>query len=127
MQLIFTECQEENPKNCYVIKITFEHGDADQYSNEEETLNDFTIEEFKAYHKKFEEVATVIHDNRSSQEALPENFDEFCIFKMNDKEAVIPYEYDGSADMDSYYAKVWIETIAYYDESGNKFDVIVVK
>lgn len=108
-------------KNTYIIKIEYEHGDADAYTNDEIELKDISVEQLKEYVKNFEILADEIDEivrNYSYRQPL---FDlkEFAYLHK------LPLEHDitDRSFLKDYYAKMRIEEILYYDENGRCFKI----
>lgn len=118
MQIEYTKVATEKFKNCYVIRVEFEHGDADSYTSYEVKLQDFSKEDFIEYVKKFNDVANQIDESRSTGSVLPSTIKENSY-----KGKYIPVELDAYAkmNMSGYYASMGIGNIDYYDFQGEKF------
>ena len=124
MKLTYTP-QFSPIKNCYILVIEYEHGDADSY-HQTEILLEMDEESVIRYIQKCNEVADLIQKSRNTGTSLPKDFVETNTKFENEK--YIPVESDcyTKMHMANYYAAMWIASIRYIDNEGNKFIVSVV-
>jgi len=109
-------------KDCFVVHFSYEHGDADAYTTSKCMLQSYSDEELIEFVEKFDEIATIIEDNRSGDAPIPSNFRQMCYYRVTE----IPIEYDcvyGSAE--DYYACPSIDSIEYYDDNGSPYYVTI--
>lgn len=112
MQLIYTLIEENIPSDCYIIKIKYEHGDADNTYEEIKLQSISELGAFIKYVKRFNEVS----DTRDFTKDLNTEM-KFLGFNF-------PFRY-GYCDGSKINAAMSIDSIQYFDEYSNKFKVVV--
>ena len=111
------------PKGGFRIKFNYTHGDADQTTN---ATQFFPIpkDDLQLLLDEIGRGSDVIDTSRSRGESVDRDFEENAKFRGT----YIPVELDSFAmhSMSNYYADMDWESIVYFDENGNEFDVKVV-
>ncbi len=114
-------------KEVYIVKIGYEHGDADAETHEEVRLEGYSREEAQEY---FDEVEKVYQQICDILDRKTDTIDERIItqeydFELSTKrKAYIPIHRDCFSDVQrDIMAPMSIEEIVYFDEDGDAFDV----
>lgn len=120
MPLVYTKTRAKARRNLFVVTFSFEHGDADQRTSHDMDVA-LSKEEFVHYLDKVKDISRQIDDARSSGSSLPGDFEDTAKYKG----VWISVELDCFAreSMSNYYAAMEVESIVYFDENGEKFEV----
>lgn len=120
MPLIYTKTRAKPRRNLFVVTFSFEHGDADQRTSHTMDVP-LSKEEFVHYLAKAKEISQLIDDARSSGSSLPEDFEDTA--KYNGVWISVELDCYARHNMSNYYAGMSVESIEYFDENGEKFEV----
>jgi len=117
MKIIYTPIIKPKIVDCYIIKIEYEHGDADSHTYEEVKLQGISEEDFIKYVERFNEVSRMISDNRHYRDFTEELSTEMKFLGFN-----FPLRYDLHY-YDGHFASMSINNIQYFDKSSQEFEV----
>lgn len=120
MPLIYTKTRAKPRRNLFVVTFSFEHGDADQTTTHQMDVP-LSKEEFVHYLAKVKEISQLIENARSSGSSLPENFEDTA--QYNGVSISVELDYYVRRNMSNYYAGMRVDSIEYFDENGEKFEV----
>jgi hypothetical protein len=120
MSLTYTKTRSKPRRNLFVVTFSFEHGDADQRTNHTVDVP-LSKEDLVDYLAKVKDIASQIDDARSSGSELPGDFQDTAKYK----DVWISVELDcfASRNMSNYYAAMSVESIEYFDENGEHYEV----
>jgi hypothetical protein len=123
MAITYQKIVEPNRRNVFEFVFHFEHGDADsseKYSIFHQNMNE---QQLFAYLKKANEIFDMIQQSRSTGTPLPKDFED----QAKSDHFTIPVELDlyVKTHMSHYYAATSILQIFFYDQDGQKFQVII--
>lgn len=121
--------QPEALSNCYVVTLSYEHGDADL--DEEQRIYAKSDEDLIKLVETIERVAAVI-DQRRGGYKYPENFirdtvGQFGVVSVPGTKLSFNLEYDKFSHEDDYYASFGIYKVEWYDNCGDLYNVELVK
>lgn len=119
MKLIFTKVTQPLKRDCYVVDIDYEHGDADHRETLSHTVESNDQYQLIEFLTKFNELAHKIETVRNGYCATDST--------IADAESWIEVCPDMFAEgVPDYYASMSIRAIHHYDCYGDKFLVTVV-
>lgn len=118
MKLKYVREIVDAPRNAFVIKFQYEHGDADMTTYQEEQVK-LTEQQLIDYLRQVDSIAEDIDDARACGREVPEE----SVFGATCHGYDIPLEYDSIYRNE--YATLSIHSITYFDENGVEFSVIV--
>lgn len=120
MSLTYTKIEPNVLRNTFVVTFSFEHRDADKTTTKEMKVP-LSKEKFVHYLAKVSYIAAQINEARTSGESLPEDFKDTAKYNS----VWIPVELDcfSRNNMSNYYADMTVESIVYFDEDGEQFEV----
>lgn len=123
MKLVKTPLKSDNPKDTYLVKVGYEHGDGDSNNDITYKFKGKTEEQMIKYLTKFKEVEQDIENHRCYGIDLPDYIIDARV-KIEDK-FYIDLEQDNYAKMSTsnYYASMILEEVIYYDHNGQAFKV----
>lgn len=122
MEFNFTPVQTVS-RNCFVLQIAYEHGDADVTTQGTVTLQDATREDLAKCINDFEAANEIINYRRSYGVEIRDDFEET---HGKSDQFYIPLEYDVMAEgVSNYYASMTISEMSYYDDVGAEFNVTI--
>lgn len=126
IKLKFREVSPTRHYNCFHVYIAYEYGDADHRETKIHELEEFTKDDFILFLQNFFEAARLIDYSRDTGTELPDLEDQ-TRFEINGRSYLIPTEYDMFArdSMSNYYAEMSIESIKYFDPTGDEYEVDV--
>lgn len=121
--------QPEALSNCYVVTLSYEHGDAD--FDEQQCVYATSDEDLIKLVEAIESVSAIINQRRGGYK-YPENFIRDTVGQFG--EVSVPgtklsfnLEYDKFSNDEHYYAGFGIYKIEWYDNCGDLYNVELVK
>jgi hypothetical protein len=121
MKLIYAPIEKQKLYDIHIIKIEYEHGDADSNTYEEVKLQSISKDDFIKYIERFNEVSKMISDNRS----YGSDYNEVLSTEMNFLGYRFPLSYVHHYEGD--FAAMSIDSIQYFDKSSQEFKVSLLK
>ncbi len=120
MNLTYTKTRAKVRRNVFVVNFQYEHGDADARTQDTKVVP-LSKDDFVHYLAKVKAVAGAIRDARSAGAKQPSDFEDAAAYSG----VSIPLEHDCYFSMHSsgMYADMRIESILYFDDEGQEFQV----